>query len=341
MMINRRVLLSGLALLPASFSSARAIAQTQPATGSSLDSGKEGHARQLVEDAVRTYRQGTDTTPTPIPLITLQPSGSITVTADNQVIENKLITGSINLSGRNGVIIRNCHVRHPGGMGIYARNCTNLTIEDCKVVNTSAPVGLKPNPDESKNIELDYGGPHTIRRVYVEGACGIYAYRCAGALNISFLEGHNIRGPLSVPRGQLIQMNQCSGGALMEDFSAESDVKNSWTEDLINLFQCSGSYIFRRGLIDGNNGPAGCAYMVEAVSNVLFEDCDAVRQGNGAFAIYAFNNVGRITASTGAAGCEIRSSRRWGAGRLPAAIAPMSPRRAARARGLSRACTST
>ena len=288
MMINRRVLLSGLALLPALFSSARAIAQTQPATGSSLDSGKEGHARQLVEDAVRTYRQGTDTTPTPIPLITLQPSGSITVTADNQVIENKLITGSINLRGRNGVIIRNCHVRHPGGMGIYAQSCTNLTIEDCKVVNTSAPVGLKPNPDESKNIELNYGGPHTIRRVYVEGACGIYAYRCAGALNISFLEGHNIRGPLSVPRGQLIQMNQCSGGALMEDFSAESDVKNSWTEDLVNLFQCTGGpYIIRRGMIDGNNGPAGCAYMVEGTSNVLFEDVDCVRQGNGAFEVYA------------------------------------------------------
>src|SRR2546423_1606852 len=122
MMINRRVLLSGLALLPALFSSARAIAQNQPATGSSLDSGKEGHI---------------ETTPTPIPPITLQPSGSIMVTADNQVIENKLITGSINVSGRNGVIIRNCHVRHPGGIGIYAQNCTNLTIEDCKVVNTS------------------------------------------------------------------------------------------------------------------------------------------------------------------------------------------------------------
>ena len=83
-------------------------------------------------------------------------------------------------------------------------------------------------------------------------------------------------------------MNQCKGGALMEDFSAENDVANSWTEDLVNLFQCTGGpYIIRRGLIDGNNGPAGCAYMVEGTSNVLFEDCRCFRQGNGAFAVYS------------------------------------------------------
>ena len=82
-------------------------------------------------------------------------------------------------------------------------------------------------------------------------------------------------------------MNQCKGGALMEDFSSENDVANSWTEDLINLYQCTGSYVFRRGLVDGNNCPAGCAYMVQDTPGVLFEDCDAVRQGNGAFAVYS------------------------------------------------------
>ena len=262
--INRRVLLSGVALLPTLFGSARAIAQAQPATA--LDSGKEGHAG---------------------PPIKLTPSGSITVATNFQIIENKLITGKITVNGKNGVVIRNCQINHPGDVGIDATSCTNLTIQDCKVVNTSAATGLKPNPDEVKNIQLLYGGPHTIKRVYVQGAGGIFAYRCTGALNVSFLEGHGIRGCAAEERGQLIQMVLCKGGLLMEDFSAESDVANSWTSDIISLYQCLGSHIFRRGLVDGNNHPAGCAYMVQDTPGVLFEDCDAVRQGNGAFAVYS------------------------------------------------------
>jgi hypothetical protein len=251
---------------------------------------------QLVETALRTYREGlTASVPPPIipPPITLTPSGSIVVSANNQVIENKLITGSITLAGKSGVVIRHCEIRHASGEGISATNCTNLTIEGVKIINTSAKPGLTPNADdESKNIALYYGGPHTIKRVTVEGAgAGIYAYQCSGKINISFFEGHKARGGTG-NRGNLWQFNQCSGGALCEDFSSENPMNDSWTGDIINTYACTGSYIYRRGLIDGCNHPAGCGVMFESVSNALVEDVDTLRMGNGAFAVYAGSGGG-------------------------------------------------
>jgi Right handed beta helix region len=282
LMINRRVLLSGFALLPALFNPARAIAQAQPATGSSLDSGKE-----LVEDAVRAY--GTDTTPMPLPTITLQPSGSIKVSADNQVIENKLITGKITVNGKSAVTIRNCQINHPGGIGIDVTNCADLNIQDCLILNTNHSTGQAQNPDESKSIQLNGGGPYTIHRVTVSDmACGIYAYQTAQKVTVSFFEGHNARSPGDRWGGNLMQFNKCTGGATVEDFSVENESTNSRTGDNINLFTCaSGSYVFRRGLVDGNNHPAGCGFMIESTSGVLVEDVDMLHMGNGGPGVFS------------------------------------------------------
>ena len=219
--------------------------------------------------------------------ITLTPSGSITVGANNQVIENKLVTGSINVNGKSGVTIRNCQVNFPGGIGIEAWDCTNLTIQDCKVCNTNHPTGQREGYGEYKCIQLHGGGPYTLTRVYVEEAAGIYAYACTGKITVSFLEGHNIRGTQASLRGQLIQLNNCTGGLLMEDFSCECPANNSWTEDNINLYDSGGSVQIRRGLIDGNNSPSGCGMMFEGVNGALVEDVDCVHMGNGAFAVYS------------------------------------------------------
>jgi hypothetical protein len=51
----------------------------------------------------------------------------------------------------------------------------------------------------------------------------------------------------------LVQLNHCSGGAVIEDFSAECDPANSRPEDIINIFICTGQINIRRGLIDGGN----------------------------------------------------------------------------------------
>lgn len=234
-----------------------------------------------------------DQPPAPPDSISLQPSGSITVTGDGQVIENKLITGNINIQA-NGVTVRNCHVKFPGRNGIFAINAKDVTIQDVKLENTAAATGQNPNPTEDICIHLNnVSGTAKIDRATMIGASGIYAVISPGFLNFSFLEGHNLRSPITPLRGQLVQLNQCSGGALITDFSCENDPKNSRPEDVLNVFTCTGPQIaFKRGLLDGCNSPSGCMAMVEGTSNVLFEDVDAINFGNGAFAVYNYSGKG-------------------------------------------------
>lgn len=251
--------------------------------------------------------------------ITLTPSGSITVSANNQVIEKKRITGTIMIDHKDGVIIRNCEINHPGGRAITAESCTNLLIEDCKITNTSAPSGQKPNSDdETMSIYLNQLGPHTIRRVTVEGSGqGIYAYQCNKLISVSFFEGHKARGGQGL-RGQLWQFNQCTGGALCEDFSTENPANDSWTSDNINTYTCpAGQYTYRRGLIDGNNHPAGCGMMFEGTSNALVEDVDCVHMGNGAFAVYSGGSSGGASQNMTYRRCNTRDNIATDQGRGP------------------------
>lgn len=223
--------------------------------------------------------------PVPPPVV-LTPSGSVSTTAANQVIEGRDITGKV-IVAHGGVIIRNCRIKHPGDNGIYANTVANLTIEDVEMINTSAASGLNPNPAEHIAVHLNsVSGTVDISRLTVRGAAGIYAHRCAAKLNINRMEGRNIRGPVTPLRGQLIQFNQCTGGGQVEDFSCENDPQNSWPEDVVNFYFCTGSYIFRRGLLDGCNSPSGVGFMIQDTPSVLVEDVDCVNQGNGAFSSF-------------------------------------------------------
>jgi hypothetical protein len=215
------------------------------------------------------------------------PSGSITVSTDDQVIQGKDITGNITINGHARCKIRHCRIKYAGGNGVYVSNAQDFEITDCEFVNTAAAKGQ--NPGEHICIHLNrVGGTVNINRVTVRDAAGVYAHECAGRAN---LKGHNIRSPLSPLRGQLVQLNQTSGPIILEDFSAECDPDNSWPEDLINVWTCTNSIVIRRGLIDGCNSPVGVMVMVEDTPNVLVEDVDAVHHGNGAFGAYKPKSV--------------------------------------------------
>ena len=126
--INRRGLLSGVALLPTLFGSVRAD-MPKPRLPLRSIPGEEGHAERLVEDAVQTYRDDIETRPTPI---SLQPSGSIKAVTSFQTIENRLITGKITVNGMNGVTIRNCQINHPGDVGIDATELRQFDGPGCQ-----------------------------------------------------------------------------------------------------------------------------------------------------------------------------------------------------------------
>jgi hypothetical protein len=134
-------------------------------------------------------------------------------------------------------------------------------------------------------------GAININRVTTRHVTGVYAHRCTGKINVGNFEGHNTRGPVGSKgtgyRGQLIQLNQCSGGALIDGFSCENEPQNSCPEDIINIHYCTGAQIvIRNGLLDGNTAPTGVMVMIEQTSNVLVEDVDAVHHMNGAFSVY-------------------------------------------------------
>lgn len=247
-----------------------------------------------LDGRVATLEEGGNVEPPDPPVTTLTPSGSIRTTASNQVIENKDVTGRIEVFDHSGVTIRNCRVKFPGQKGLHVMNGTGVTIKDCEFINSAAASGQNPNAGEDIGICLNnVSGTAIIDRCKFTGCAGIYAVICKGMLKFSFLEGHNLRAPLSPLRGQLVQINQCSGGALTEDFSVENDPANSRPADLISVFTSPGQpIIFRRGLLDGCNDPAGVACMVESTSNVLFEDVDALHQGNGAFSVYGGSGGG-------------------------------------------------
>lgn len=219
--------------------------------------------------------------------VALTRSGGITTEADGQRIESLMIDAAgdapaIQIAGHARVTIRHCLIRHADGPGINADGASELLIEDCQIICTSAPARGYLATFEALNVRLDGCRAVVIRRLKVErGASGVYAHRCTD-VRIGMLEGHDFRGPF--PRGQLVQFDKCRQ-AVLEDFSCESSGDASWSEDNINCFGCVDP-IIRRGFIHGNNSPSGVGVLIEngeGGEGGLVQDVDVVYWANGAF----------------------------------------------------------
>ena len=229
---------------------------------------------------------------TALPALTA--SGTIKVAAHNTVIENKEVTGTIECVNYNGLTIRNCIVKHTSSNAIFVQNCDGLTIEDVATDLTNSVSGQNPIGGEWFALKLNnVRGVANINRLTMTDT-GIYAVISPANFKMTFIEGHDMRGPTSPLRGQLIQMNQCAGDIVIEDFSCENARDNSRPEDVISIYQCgAGKVKIRRGLLDGCNSPSGVMVMIENGTNgALIEEVDVIRHGNGAFSFYDQSNNG-------------------------------------------------
>lgn len=211
----------------------------------------------------------------------LRQSGPVLSRSDGQIIENLDIfapDGSGVTVLHQGVVVRNCRIRHATASGLHARGAAGMRLQDLEIEHVGAPPrGAGPSPDRN-NIELE-GCPDTImvRIKASRGSSNIYVVD-SPRTRMSFLELHDARGPF--PRGQNVQFNR-SPHSTLEEFSAENG-PTSWTEDNISAFR-SDRCTVQRGLVFYNNSPTGVGVMLEGSSNCLVEDVDAVQQGNGAF----------------------------------------------------------
>ena len=224
---------------------------------------------------------------------TLRDSGNITVTAHNQVIEGLRIisdgAAGILVNGFNGVLIRNCEIRHKNAAGIQATNAQHLTIENVAVTHTGAP-DAGANANTALNNIFVQNSPYLVaHNVYVEkGSSGFYIVSSPHA-RLAYVEGHDFRGPY--PRGQFIQFN-LSDDCQVEDFYADNPPATSFVEDIINFYM-SNNGVLKRGFINGNNSGSGAAVQIEDGSaDVLVEDVDAIHQACGCF--YAYEGIRAI-----------------------------------------------
>ena len=60
-------------------------------------------------------------------------SGPKTITTDGTVIEGKIITGSLRVTGDN-VVIKNCTITFSDYWGIDAEGAKNITIQNCDII---------------------------------------------------------------------------------------------------------------------------------------------------------------------------------------------------------------
>ncbi|MBT2161475.1 right-handed parallel beta-helix repeat-containing protein [Zobellia barbeyronii] len=220
----------------------------------------------------------------------LQESGPISVSANNQRIENLYIKTSnqhgIEINNFSGVVISNCIIEYTGAYtGIKFANADNLTINNCSITYTNAP-SSGPLPDATRNcIEGIESQNLVITNVKVkDGSTGISLNQCDDSV-LTYIEGHNMRGPY--PRGQFVQYDKCIGG-LLENFSVINDRNIAWTEDNISIYKSAGQQI-KKGLIVGNNSPTGVGVLFEDQNTEgarggfggLVEDVDFLEMGNG------------------------------------------------------------
>lgn len=199
----------------------------------------------------------------------LTASASVTVTANNQIVEGLFIQASgtaIDLAGYDGVTVRNCLILYNCAGGSTAYGATgassdNVTIEDCQFINMGIPARGAATSAQQNCINLTTCAGVTITRVTVQsGSSGIYLLQCSNTA-LSYIEGHDMRGPM--PRGQLVQWNTCTGTNTLTNWSYESIPGTSWDEDNLNVFATDGVVISNGVIPFGSDSTNGSCIMVE------------------------------------------------------------------------------
>jgi len=255
----------------------------------------------VVNDATAIPGAGTPApTPTPTPTPTPAPSTGIKLTkttapikstAAGQVIENQDIwvdSGNAVTITHDNVILKNCRIHHKGGDGVHITNAKNVQILNCEIVNSDPPVGLKAETSENiRNVYAYNSSGLKVQNVTLrDGSTGVYLDKSPGAV-IDHIDGYNFHGPF--PRGQLVQFGNSPDGKLT-NFYVHNDLKNSWTEDNINVYH-SKNVLIENGVVDGNNSPSGVGVLFEGASDGgIVRNVDVIHQSNGGFSSYS-NNV--------------------------------------------------
>lgn len=201
--------------------------------------------------------------------------GGVTTSTNGQVISDAIIeaNGTAITVAHNNVTIKNCKIVYncsgqSTAYGIYASGKSGLTVIDCEIINMGIPMRGEAGSTTQSCVRMDNGGDLTIARVTVRG--GSTGVQLVGITNsdISFLEGHDIRGPQ--PRGSVIQWASCLGTHTAVDMSSEVMPGTSHPEDSFSVFKTPNVTMERIKAPLGTDGPSGRGLVIEGPQSV---DC--------------------------------------------------------------------
>ena len=253
----------------------------------------------------------------PQPIRQLRKVGPVNVSYDGEEISGLHITAvgqaGVRVDGYMDVKIRGNQIDHKKGYGIHATDSPSLRMDANSVTRVDPPEGILLHTETNVQIEGSDGvGMRHIRTQY--GSSGIVMLNCQD-LDIAFHQSMNTRGLFDkdgdkIGMGIGLKLRRC-GRFNYADFSHFNERNVDSTSDNISVLACTGGAI-SRGIIDGNNDPAGVGVQIEQSPTGVFDvtDVDAIHMGNGAF--YAYSGTHNVTWTN----CRTRdmSLKDWGRG---------------------------
>ncbi|MDP4239099.1 MAG: right-handed parallel beta-helix repeat-containing protein [Bacteroidota bacterium] len=133
------------------------------------------------------------------------------------------------LNGVHDKIISNLRIINPSGHCISLSNCSNITIQKCKL-----------GPSEKEGVNLYNCTNITVTNCSMDSIeTGVYAHGCTG-IKVTYNDVSNVQGPM--PRGQMVQFNNVSGAGNSISYNVgENTPGQSFPEDEISIFMSNGT----------------------------------------------------------------------------------------------------
>ena len=141
--------------------------------------------------------------------------------------------GNISETGHSYETIRGDSITCGSSAGISLTNCHDITIIKCKIVNGTTVNGVGVYLNNCYNITID--------STFFSGcASGMFAIFCTGG--IVFINNHDLNDVGPYPRGQMAQLDQCSGSGNIISYNISQSFTGAGNyEDHINLYKSNGT----------------------------------------------------------------------------------------------------
>ncbi|MDP4239097.1 MAG: T9SS type A sorting domain-containing protein [Bacteroidota bacterium] len=139
------------------------------------------------------------------------------------------VSSPIVWNGINNATISMLEIVNPSGHCISLSNCSNITIQNCKL-----------GPSKKEGVNLCNCTNITVINCSMDSIeTGVYADGCTG-IKVIYNDVKNVQGPM--PRGQMVQFNNVSGAGNSISYNVgENTPGQSFPEDEISIFMSNGT----------------------------------------------------------------------------------------------------